>query len=109
MKLPRDLSGHELIKALGVLGYQPTRQTGSHVRLTTWQEGEHHITVPLHSHLKVGTAAADANDFIVYNNSTGALYYDADGSGATAAVQFATVYSAGTTPATLNAAEFMVI
>jgi predicted RNA binding protein YcfA (HicA-like mRNA interferase family) len=35
MRLPRDLSGSQLIKALKRLGYQPTRQTGSHVRLTT--------------------------------------------------------------------------
>ena len=57
----------------------------------------------------VGTAAADANDYLVYNSSTGALYYDADANGAGGAVQFATVYSTGTTPATLIAAEFVVI
>jgi predicted RNA binding protein YcfA (HicA-like mRNA interferase family) len=57
MRLPRDLSGNDLIKALAVLGYQLTRQTGSHVRLTTQQGGEHHITVPRHSPLKIGTLA----------------------------------------------------
>ena len=35
MRLPRDLSGAGLIKGLRKLGYAPTRQTGSHVRLTT--------------------------------------------------------------------------
>ena len=35
------------------------------------------------------TSAVDADDFILYNSSTGALYYDADGSGAALAVQFA--------------------
>jgi Ca2+-binding RTX toxin-like protein len=58
---------------------------------------------------KVGTAAADANDYIIYTQSTGALYYDADANGAGAAVQIATVYASGTTPASLNAAEFVVI
>ncbi len=29
MKLPRDLDGPRLVKALGILGYQATRQTGS--------------------------------------------------------------------------------
>ena len=57
----------------------------------------------------VGTVAADANDYIVHDNSSGALYYDADGSGAGAAIQFATVYSSGTAPAALVAAEFTVI
>jgi predicted RNA binding protein YcfA (HicA-like mRNA interferase family) len=35
MKLPRDISGQALAKALLKLGYEPTRQTGSHLRLTT--------------------------------------------------------------------------
>jgi predicted RNA binding protein YcfA (HicA-like mRNA interferase family) len=58
MKLPRDLSGPELAKLLRVLGYEVSRQTGSHLRLTTQQRGEHHITIPNHSPLKLGTLAA---------------------------------------------------
>jgi predicted RNA binding protein YcfA (HicA-like mRNA interferase family) len=34
MKLPRDVSGTDLIRALGRIGYTATRTTGSHVRLT---------------------------------------------------------------------------
>jgi predicted RNA binding protein YcfA (HicA-like mRNA interferase family) len=57
MKLPRDLSGADLAKALRRLGYQITRQTGGHLRLTTNEEGQHHVTVPNHNPLKVGTLA----------------------------------------------------
>ncbi len=53
----------------------------------------------------LGTAAADADDRIVYDGATGRLYYDADGNGAGAAVQFAQV-TAGTA---LTNADFMII
>jgi predicted RNA binding protein YcfA (HicA-like mRNA interferase family) len=55
LKLPRDLSGEELARLLGRLGYQVARQTGSHMRLTRMAEGEHRITIPRHGTLKVGT------------------------------------------------------
>lgn len=58
MRLPRDLSGKELAQALRALGYHVTRQTGSHMRLTTLEHGEHHITIPQHTPLRVGTLAA---------------------------------------------------
>lgn len=54
-KLPRDISGQKLANALEVLGYRITRQTGSHLRLTTLSEGQHHITIPRHDDLRVGT------------------------------------------------------
>jgi len=55
MRLPRDLSGADFVRALQSIGYQITRQTGSHMRLTTLERGEHHITVPAHGSLRVGT------------------------------------------------------
>ena len=58
MRVPRDLSGDDLVQLLAALGYESTRQTGSHVRLTTQQLGEHHITIPRHGSLRVGTIAA---------------------------------------------------
>ena len=58
MRLPRDLTGAQLIRALGKLGYKPTRQTGSHVRLTCASPAQHHITIPLHDPLRIGTLAA---------------------------------------------------
>jgi len=62
MKLPRDLSGLDLAKALRRLGYDVTRQTGSHLRLTTAEHGQHHVTIPMHDPLKVGTLAALLGD-----------------------------------------------
>lgn len=62
MKLPRDISASDIIKSLRKFGYQPTRQTGSHIRLTTQQNGEHHITIPNHNPLKIGTLSSILND-----------------------------------------------
>ncbi|MFZ1134856.1 MAG: type II toxin-antitoxin system HicA family toxin [Candidatus Korobacteraceae bacterium] len=54
--IPRGLGGHELAKLLRRYGYQITRQKGSHLRLTTNLRGyEHHLTIPAHRQLKIGT------------------------------------------------------
>ena len=58
MKIPRDLNAKELISRLKLLGYEPTRQAGSHIRLTTQQNGEHHITIPNHDPIKIGTLSS---------------------------------------------------
>jgi len=62
MRLPRDVSGKQLAILLGRCGYEVTRQTGSHIRLTMTQEGEHHVTIPLHGSLRVGTLSAVLSD-----------------------------------------------
>ena len=46
-----------------------------------------------HSGAGSASAAADADDFVLYDNASGALSYDVDGSGAAVAVQFATLSS----------------
>jgi predicted RNA binding protein YcfA (HicA-like mRNA interferase family) len=58
VKLPRDLSGRDLVKALARLGYGVSHQTGSHLRLTTLTGGEHHVTIPDHDSLRIGTLSA---------------------------------------------------
>ncbi len=57
MRLPRDLTGAQLIKALEDLDYVRTRQTGSHVRVSCQMPQQHHVTVPLHDPLRIGTLA----------------------------------------------------
>lgn len=59
MKLPRDLSGAELIQMLCKLfGYQRANQEGSHVILETSNPRQHRISIPDHSALRVGTLNA---------------------------------------------------
>ena len=58
MKLPRDLSGSRLIKALAALDYEKTRQRGSHARVTTQRNGEHHEVIPLHNPIKPKTLSS---------------------------------------------------
>jgi predicted RNA binding protein YcfA (HicA-like mRNA interferase family) len=62
MRLPRDVSGSDLAQALQKLGYSITRQTGSHLRLTTQDHGQHHLTIPQHSPLRIGTLSAILGD-----------------------------------------------
>jgi predicted RNA binding protein YcfA (HicA-like mRNA interferase family) len=59
LRLPRDLSGERLAALLGRYGYESARQTGSHIRLTTSYSGtEHHLTIPRHRNLRVGTLSS---------------------------------------------------
>ena len=62
MRLPHDLSGEELAALLGRYDYEVTRQTGSHMRLTSTRGGEHHVTIPHHKSLRVGTLSAILRD-----------------------------------------------
>jgi predicted RNA binding protein YcfA (HicA-like mRNA interferase family) len=66
MKLPREISGEELAKLLKKYGYEITRQTGSHIRLTTTEKGEHHITIPAHKYLKIGTLSSILGDIAAH-------------------------------------------
>jgi len=63
MKLPRNVSGNELIKSLQKIGYSVTRQKGSHVRLSCkLPSGDHHLTIPNHDPIKIGTLSSILSD-----------------------------------------------
>ena len=69
-RLPRDVSGARLARALQNVGYEITRQTGSHIRLTTTMGGQHHITIPSHDALKVGTLNGILRDVASHSQLT---------------------------------------
>jgi predicted RNA binding protein YcfA (HicA-like mRNA interferase family) len=63
MKLPRNVSGNELIKSLQKIGYSVIRQRGSHITLScSLPSAEHHITVPNHNPIKIGTLSSILTD-----------------------------------------------
>ncbi len=57
-RLPRDVSGSDLIRLLERLGYEVVRRNSSHVRLEHPGPPIHRITVPDHDDLRVGTLSA---------------------------------------------------
>ena len=70
MKIPRDCTGAELVRALRRLGYQTDRQTGSHIQITTQRGGEHHVSVPNHRPLKVGLLNSLLKDIAQHHGLT---------------------------------------
>lgn len=67
-KIPRDISGKELVKILGKLGYEEVRESSSHIRLTGrfHNNSEHHITIPKHNPIKIGTLNSIISDLADY-------------------------------------------
>lgn len=55
MRIPKDISGKDLVKLLRKFGYEITHQRGSHIKITTKNNGEHHIAIPNHDPIKIGT------------------------------------------------------
>jgi predicted RNA binding protein YcfA (HicA-like mRNA interferase family) len=69
LKLPRDLSGRDLVRLLGRYGYERTRQVGSHIRLRSNLRGQlHYVTIPDHDDLRPGTLNAVLSDVADYLN-----------------------------------------
>jgi len=66
-RIPRDLSGSELCKLLVRFGYTVSRQAGSHIRLSAHQTTQvHHITIPDHDPIKIGTLNKILNDIAAF-------------------------------------------
>lgn len=76
MKLPRDVDARQLIKALAKLDYEVTRQTGSHIRLTSQSPEPHSLTVPNHSPIKLGTLNAILSDVAAHRRIDKAALID---------------------------------
>ena len=56
MKLPRDLSGEQLARALCKhWRYVQSHQSGSHIVLDTQEPSHHRIAIPAHKSLRIGT------------------------------------------------------
>jgi len=67
VKLPRDLSGAEFARLLRRYGYEQIRQSGSHIRVRSASKGsEHHVTIPAHAPLKVGTLSGILLEIATY-------------------------------------------
>jgi predicted RNA binding protein YcfA (HicA-like mRNA interferase family) len=62
MRLSWNISANELTQSVQKLGYVITRQKGSHIRLTTTSNGEHHFTIPNHNPVKIGTLSIIIGD-----------------------------------------------
>ena len=52
------MAAKKLIKLLKVYGYEVVSQKGSHIKVTTRLIGEHHLAIPNHDPLKIGTLNA---------------------------------------------------
>jgi predicted RNA binding protein YcfA (HicA-like mRNA interferase family) len=68
LKIPKNLTGKDLVTVLKLLGYTQTRQRGSHIRLTTMLNGQHHITIPNHQPLKQGTLSSIIKEVATHHN-----------------------------------------
>ena len=68
MKLPRNVTGAALQKSLRRLGYEATRQRGSHVRMTTQVNGEHHEVIPQHDPIRVKTLSSILKNIAQHHN-----------------------------------------
>lgn len=66
-KIPRDIGAEKLIKLLKNLGYEKTRQNGSHIRIQCEKNHQiHKVTIPNHNPIKIGTLNNILDSIAVY-------------------------------------------
>ena len=71
MKIPRDVSGRDLARLPRRFGYDIRRQSGSHMRLASSFRGvEHHVTIPDHDDLRIGTLRSVIGSVAAYLGKT---------------------------------------
>lgn len=70
MKLPRDLTGDELLRGLRRIGYTFDRQVGSHMIAKCVSPRPHSVTVPNHKPLKVGTLSSILHEIALQRSKT---------------------------------------
>lgn len=70
MKIPRNVYGADLVKALRVLGYEVQRQRGSHITMTTTLNGPSKEVIPNHHPIKTGTLSGILKSIAVHHNLT---------------------------------------
>jgi predicted RNA binding protein YcfA (HicA-like mRNA interferase family) len=70
MKLPRDVEGPRLVKALAVLGYEASRHRGPHIRVTTQRDGENHEGFPYQAPIKAGTLSSILKHIAAHHRMT---------------------------------------
>lgn len=70
-KIPGDINASQLIKLLNrKYKYEVTRQAGSHIRISTTLNGEHHVTIPNHNSIRLGTLSSIINDIAYHFHKT---------------------------------------
>ncbi len=70
MRIPRDVSADQLIKALKKFGYFVSHRKGSHIRVTTIRNGQHHETIPNDTSIKIGTLSKILHNLARHHNIT---------------------------------------
>jgi len=70
MKSSRSLSAKDVIKLLKMYGYEVVSQRGSHIKITTQLNGQHHLAIPNHDPIKIGTLNAILRQVAEHHNQT---------------------------------------